>query len=163
MTDVNMLNPRVLYWIFWNINGTSIITIHSYFTQYNAIVCKHLFHPEKLCATTSQSNVFSLYSEKGDRVLLLAMLWHQIVSKVETSSLLLFLSSAMHAQSLSLKLARFTLVSREYQRPKTKVKSTTDMMDYSFNNSNVGLFWIYLISYTSTNIIAYVRMTSCKI
>ena len=138
-------------------DSTSIITIHSYFTQYNTIVNIHLFHPKKLCATTSHGNVFSLYSGEGDGILLLAMRRHQIFSKVEASSTgalpvicIVCPACITKAQKIHISITRI---------PKTKVKSSTNITSYSFNNCNLGLFRICLIYCTNTSTVAYVKMT----
>ena len=53
MSDVNMLNSRMLNEIFAKVYSTCIVTFDRNVIKFNAIVLKLLFFPQNLQATTT--------------------------------------------------------------------------------------------------------------
>ena len=62
ISNLNVLRPRVLYWVLRDFDGTLIVAQQRYFLQVDAIVLEGLLHPEELTAACSGSNVLSLSS-----------------------------------------------------------------------------------------------------
>ena len=63
-----------------DIDGTGIVTIDSKMLLKNTIIKKEFLHPQKLGATATSSNIFSLSSGERDRVLFLALPGDKVIT-----------------------------------------------------------------------------------
>jgi len=62
ISNLNVLRPRVLYWVLRDFDGTLVVAQQRYFLQVDSVVLERLLHPEELTAASSSSNVFSFSS-----------------------------------------------------------------------------------------------------
>ena len=60
MSNLDMFFSRMLHKIFTDANGTDIVTINCKMFLTNTIIKKEFLHPQKLSATVTDNDVFSL-------------------------------------------------------------------------------------------------------
>ena len=82
VSNLYMFSPRVLNMIFRDVNGTGIVAIDGKMFLTNTIF-KEFLHPQKLGATATGSDVFSLNSGYGYGILLFIHLGDKIITHIK--------------------------------------------------------------------------------
>ena len=135
MHNAYMFGSRVLYLIFGNIDCTLITTKYRHCFLFNSIILYHLFHPKKLCTTTSCSNVFRFSSRQGCRSLLFTVSCHQIISNKETSTRGTF-PVIYTFNPISIRKTNNDSVCI-FRHPDAIINCTTDVLQNSFHCTNM--------------------------
>ena len=82
--NLYVLSLRMLNRVLRYITSTRVITVNNHGILGYPIISQNLFHPKKLWATTSNNNIFCLYSRQRHRILLFTHLSNKISSYIKT-------------------------------------------------------------------------------